>query len=360
MIEASHIFQDEMPVDHEGNGLDGERPLIFPFRLHSLLSSSKQLGVDDIVSWNESGSKLVIFDLERFVSTVLPTVFRQSQFASFRRQMNAYGFEREMKSTKSRSCPAPTMVVYSHKHFHRENLAACAKIIRRNSKQQEDIPSGGKTLNRRTKKGVDKTKTGGLVDIPFMMESPKASMKNDESLTRMYERVMHNEVKKILDTDDMQSVTSETDELLTDFFEDQESISEPLNKDDAFKASDDVLDELAEMVSKTGGSVNIPFMMKTSKAFMTNDESLSRIFERTMYKEIRQQQNARDMRLNGMEKITTTYQENPSMYEDDLDELVETMSISDLSGCSDADGIRWDSRKEAPLSYVQSKYSRAA
>jgi len=249
-------LQDEFPVEHEGIGLYGERPLIFPFRLHSLLSAAKQIGVDDIVSWDESGTKLIIFNLEEFVSKVLPTVFRQSYFASFRRQMNAYGFEREAKTTKSRSSPCSTLIVYSHKHFHRDKLASCEKIIRRRSKQRKetavplcpsqydpsaknvDIAFPKEEINF-SRSEVHNAKTDGNINFPFMIATPKVYSTNDASLSRMYERTMHQEVRQQRDMGSMQSRERT-------YFNNQESINEPYHN--AFKSSDDELDELAEMV----------------------------------------------------------------------------------------------------------------
>lgn len=240
MIDLMPSLQDELPVEHEGIGLYTERPLIFPFRLHSLLSAAKQTGVDDIVSWDETGSKLVIFNLEKFVSKILPTVFRQSQFASFRRQMNAYGFERE---TKSRSSPVSTLIVYSHKNFHRDRLSACEKITRRRSKQRKETPAQSEKIDIEFPKGeqllqhchmkegfswpeVHNTKTDGKVNSPLMMTTSKVCSANRESLSRMYERTMHKEVRA-----SMQS---------------SGNLHEPSNN--VIDAFDDELDELADLV----------------------------------------------------------------------------------------------------------------
>lgn len=98
----------------------------FPYRLHCLLSNAAQLGVEDIVSWNSSGDKFVIHRQKEFVEKILPNVFKQSMFSSFRRQINAYGFEKELANTYK----TPTLV-YSHKYFKRDNPSACKQLKRR-------------------------------------------------------------------------------------------------------------------------------------------------------------------------------------------------------------------------------------
>eukprot|EP00547_Thalassionema_nitzschioides_P004172 CAMPEP_0194213660 /NCGR_PEP_ID=MMETSP0156-20130528/14404_1 /TAXON_ID=33649 /ORGANISM="Thalassionema nitzschioides, Strain L26-B" /LENGTH=260 /DNA_ID=CAMNT_0038941741 /DNA_START=311 /DNA_END=1089 /DNA_ORIENTATION=- len=101
-------------------------PKVFPFRLHDLLSQAERLGFEDIVSWDESGTKLLIHNHKKFVSKILPNAFRQSSFASFRRQMSAYGFVRESKEVNKSK-----VLVYSNKFFRRDDIDKCWGISRR-------------------------------------------------------------------------------------------------------------------------------------------------------------------------------------------------------------------------------------
>mmetsp|Transcript_20770 Transcript_20770/g.31285 ORF Transcript_20770/g.31285 Transcript_20770/m.31285 type:complete len:293 (+) Transcript_20770:110-988(+) len=99
----------------------------FPRRLHDLVSNAKSLGVDDVISWHPSGSKFMIHSQKEFTTRVLPTVFKQSKFSSFRRQLNAYGFDRESTDPTD----SVTFAIFSHKNFLRGDLEACAAIRRR-------------------------------------------------------------------------------------------------------------------------------------------------------------------------------------------------------------------------------------
>lgn len=105
----------------------------FPYRLHMLLSQAKELGVDSILSWHPSGTKFVIYNQGDFVAKILPTIFSQTKFASFRRQLNAYGFERELNPNKSSD--SASFLIYSHIHFKRGDPQSCKTIPRRRKNQ---------------------------------------------------------------------------------------------------------------------------------------------------------------------------------------------------------------------------------
>ena len=49
---------------------------------------------DKYVGWNDSGDALVVKQVHGFTEIVLPTFFKHSNFASFVRQLNMYGFHR--------------------------------------------------------------------------------------------------------------------------------------------------------------------------------------------------------------------------------------------------------------------------
>ncbi|KAM2044730.1 hypothetical protein ACFX1T_009009 [Malus domestica] len=49
---------------------------------------------DDVISWNDDGSALVVWQTAEFARDLLPTLFKHSNFSSFIRQLNTYGFRK--------------------------------------------------------------------------------------------------------------------------------------------------------------------------------------------------------------------------------------------------------------------------
>lgn len=54
--------------------------------------------ITDIVSWGPKGDCFVVKDMNEFTQSVLPRIFKHSNFASFVRQLNKYGFHKVKNS----------------------------------------------------------------------------------------------------------------------------------------------------------------------------------------------------------------------------------------------------------------------
>jgi HSF-type DNA-binding len=69
----------------------------FPIKLHEMLQSIENDGVDDIVSWQPHGRCFVVHKSAHFKKEILPHYFNLNKIASFQRQLNLYGFKRLTK-----------------------------------------------------------------------------------------------------------------------------------------------------------------------------------------------------------------------------------------------------------------------
>ncbi|KAH9259660.1 hypothetical protein BASA81_002082 [Batrachochytrium salamandrivorans] len=91
---------------------------------------------NSVAGFSESGTLLEIRDEVKFTTETLPKFFKHSNFSSFVRQLNQYGFEKANPASYS-SCPATTGVNASvshsfyHPHFRRGHAEGLGEIARR-------------------------------------------------------------------------------------------------------------------------------------------------------------------------------------------------------------------------------------
>lgn len=99
---AVKVEEEEVVVVGSGSGVSP--PLPKPLRgLHEagpppFLTKTFEM-VDDpetdpIVSWGETGCSFVVWDPHKFATNLLPNYFKHSNFSSFIRQLNTYGFRK--------------------------------------------------------------------------------------------------------------------------------------------------------------------------------------------------------------------------------------------------------------------------
>lgn len=109
--------------DAEDAQLNNNKSAFFPAKLHQLLEDAERLGFSHIVSWSEDGRAFQIHDQKEFVNSIMNIYFDQSKFASFRRQLNLYGFNRT-RTNNNRN-------MYFHEKFLQGNSQLCEQMFRR-------------------------------------------------------------------------------------------------------------------------------------------------------------------------------------------------------------------------------------
>lgn len=68
-----------------------EKEATFPVKLHQILSNADYA---DVVVWLPHGRSWKVLDRPAFEARVLPLYFRHGRYASFARQVSAWGFRR--------------------------------------------------------------------------------------------------------------------------------------------------------------------------------------------------------------------------------------------------------------------------
>uniref|UniRef100_A0A7S4AI81 HSF-type DNA-binding domain-containing protein n=1 Tax=Pseudo-nitzschia australis TaxID=44445 RepID=A0A7S4AI81_9STRA len=72
-------------------GSNGE--VAFPWKLHIVLEESERHGFDDVISW-QGNKAFKVHNPKKFEASVMKEYFNNSQYKSFQRQLNIYGFTR--------------------------------------------------------------------------------------------------------------------------------------------------------------------------------------------------------------------------------------------------------------------------
>ncbi|CAD8175903.1 unnamed protein product [Paramecium pentaurelia] len=93
----------------------------FISKLHNILENQ----MSDVIHWNEDGDAIQINDIEKLVKTVLSVHYKQTNFFSFSRQLNQYGFLKQRVGKN----------IYIFKHVHFKKTKKQLKTIY----QREDL-----------------------------------------------------------------------------------------------------------------------------------------------------------------------------------------------------------------------------
>lgn len=93
-----------------------------------------------VATWSPAGDNFVVKNVEKFASTILPMYFKHSNFSSFARQLNFYGF-RKLKAepilTADFDARTACFVRFYHEKFQKDRPELLAHIKRATKSDQQ-------------------------------------------------------------------------------------------------------------------------------------------------------------------------------------------------------------------------------
>ncbi|CAJ1960003.1 unnamed protein product [Cylindrotheca closterium] len=132
----------------------------FPGHLFHLLKLVEENGWDHIISWVNDGKAFRVYEIEEFEKRLLPTYFNSKKYASFTRQLHAYGFNCVRTGRQTG--------IYSHPSFHRNDPQSSCSLEREVGR----LKSSAKiSKEKQVRGGAAKT----IVDMPLLVENNSSS-----------------------------------------------------------------------------------------------------------------------------------------------------------------------------------------
>ncbi|AES81354.1 putative transcription factor HSF-type-DNA-binding family [Medicago truncatula] len=112
---------------------------------------------DGVISWNDEGTAFVVWQPAEFARDILPTLFKHSNFSSFVRQLNTYGF-RKVATSRWEFC---------NERFKKGERELLSEIRRRkawSNKQQQTVQNQDSDEDQRSSSTSSTSGYTNLVD----------------------------------------------------------------------------------------------------------------------------------------------------------------------------------------------------
>ncbi|KAJ7448429.1 hypothetical protein B0H11DRAFT_2202390 [Mycena galericulata] len=160
-----HSAFPEHPTEHKDNTGHISSATDFIKRLYKILSDGAD---ENVIAWAPQRDRFVVKDIDKFRTSILPRMFKHSNFASFVRQLNKYGFHKIKIDNQEHAW------TFRHPDFHADRPDALENIRRKTPAVQRKTPI-----------------TSGSVEFPYtpveLLQTEVAVMQTqlDEALSRV-------------------------------------------------------------------------------------------------------------------------------------------------------------------------------
>ncbi|KAG1853141.1 winged helix DNA-binding domain-containing protein [Suillus subluteus] len=139
-----------------------------------------------VVSWGPQGDCFVVKDMNEFTKSILPRMFKHSNFASFVRQLNKYDFHKVKTSDDAQF--GEHSWTFRHPDFHADRRDALENIKRKVPAARKSLPSssnGGHSGGRGTSSGSPipgETSTAELATTDSLLASHSSLQAQNDNL----------------------------------------------------------------------------------------------------------------------------------------------------------------------------------
>jgi hypothetical protein len=144
----------------------------FPSLLHLVLTRAEKDGYSHICGWQSHGRCFTVFNRDAFVAEVMPNYFRQSQYASFQRQLNLYGFRRLSQRSLDHGS-------YYHEMFLRTREDLCQGILRAKEKDIRALKAARKEPDFLKMKRMPSIPHEDILSTEALLSQQKVGAKED-------------------------------------------------------------------------------------------------------------------------------------------------------------------------------------
>ncbi|KAJ1928081.1 Heat shock transcription factor [Tieghemiomyces parasiticus] len=116
-------------------------------KLHSIVNDP---ATDALVEWAEDGRSFFVNQPEDFAKEVLPHFFKHSNFSSFVRQLNMYGFHKipHIQQGSLHGDSATSRWEFSNPHFLRDDPTALHRVTRKRARDADEGESDGTDVGK--------------------------------------------------------------------------------------------------------------------------------------------------------------------------------------------------------------------